>query len=81
MEGSRDRRGRNTASSEEVVQSMTFSDKGNQISGTFKCGFIGECHFTGVKVRSAPKDNHVDPEAQWVNHGPAAYEYARQARW
>ncbi len=45
-----------------------------------KVGFVGLCHFTGVKV-GTPPHLHVDPEAQWKNNGEEEYEYARKARW
>jgi hypothetical protein len=67
--------------SDQNVSSMTFSNKGTEVSGTFKCDYLRVCTFTGVKVQSRPSDGHVDPEAQWVNHSEAAHEYARRARW
>ena len=40
--------------SDKVLQQITFSEKGNQLSGTFKCDYAGECHFTGVKRSGQP---------------------------
>ncbi|PMD46171.1 hypothetical protein L207DRAFT_561564 [Hyaloscypha variabilis F] len=67
--------------SDKNVQSITFSKKGTELQGTIAVDFAGLCHFTGVKVHSHPRDPHVDPEAQWNNHGEEAYEYARKSRW
>lgn len=67
--------------SDRFVQSITFTDKGNKLFGTFRCNYTGECRFTGVKVSSSAIDGRVDPEAQWTNHGEAAHEYAMKSRW
>ncbi|ESZ96072.1 hypothetical protein SBOR_3549 [Sclerotinia borealis F-4128] len=67
--------------SDRTLESITFTNKGKELSGTFKCDFAGTCNFTGLKVMSRPHDSRVDPEAQWVNRSEAAHEYARQARW
>jgi hypothetical protein len=67
--------------SDQTVNLITFSKKGTEIAGTFKCNYLPECRFTGVKVQSRPNDGYVDPEAQWVNHSQANYDYARRARW
>ncbi|KAK0125616.1 hypothetical protein ONS96_009450 [Cadophora gregata f. sp. sojae] len=64
-----------------AVRSITFIENGNALNGYFKCDYVNECYFEGVKVRSTPRDRHLDPEAQWVNHSEAAHEYARRARW
>ncbi|KAF4626346.1 hypothetical protein G7Y89_g11814 [Cudoniella acicularis] len=67
--------------SDKAVQCITYSNKGTELSGTFKCSYLRECNFTGVKIRPRPSDGHVDPEAQWTNRSQAAYDYASRARW
>ncbi|TVY17411.1 hypothetical protein LARI1_G004212 [Lachnellula arida] len=67
--------------SDEATRQITFSNKGNELSGTFKCDFIGECHFTGVKTSEQAWGSRVDPEEQWTNRSEDAYEYARISRW
>ncbi len=67
--------------SDKVVQSVRFSKKGTELSGTLKSTFAGKCHFTGVKVQSRPHNGQVDPEAQWVNRSEAVYNYGMHERW
>ncbi|TVY47854.1 hypothetical protein LOCC1_G002940 [Lachnellula occidentalis] len=62
--------------SDETTRQITFSNKGNELSGTFKCDFIGECHFTGVKTSEQAWGSRVDPEEQWTNRSQDAYNYA-----
>ncbi|EKD19885.1 hypothetical protein MBM_01837 [Drepanopeziza brunnea f. sp. 'multigermtubi' MB_m1] len=67
--------------SDRAVRSMTFSQKGNHLSGSFKCDLLPEFYFEGVKVRSRPGNEHADPEALWVNAIEAAHEYAGGWEW
>jgi hypothetical protein len=67
--------------SDLAVNTMTFRKNGDEISGTFRCDFIGECTFTGVKIRSRPSDSNVDPANVWSEHDENAYETARISRW
>ncbi|PVH79192.1 hypothetical protein DL98DRAFT_655604 [Cadophora sp. DSE1049] len=69
---------------DKVALLITFSQNGNALFGYFKCDYVNECYFEGVKVRSKPRDQHRDPEAQWMNHSETAHEYARpfeMGRW
>ncbi|TVY25772.1 hypothetical protein LHYA1_G005307 [Lachnellula hyalina] len=66
---------------DETLGQITFSNEGNELSGTFKCDFIGECHFTGVKTSEQAWGSRVDPEEQWANRSEDAYDYASRARW
>lgn len=67
--------------SDEAVQAITFSNKGDKLSGTFKSDYTGECHFTGEKVATMPWGSRVDPEMEWENRSQAAYDYASRSRW
>jgi hypothetical protein len=67
--------------SDKAVQSLTFSDKGRKISGTFICDYARECHFTGTKFSPWPRNGYLDPQAEWAKHSSAAHEEARQSRW
>jgi hypothetical protein len=67
--------------SDNYVQEITFSDKGNELSGTIRASFAGVCRFTGIKVQSSPQDNLVDPQSEWQGHNEQAYEEANRSRW
>ncbi|RAL67783.1 hypothetical protein DID88_008510 [Monilinia fructigena] len=67
--------------SDRTLESITFSNNGKELSGTFKCDFAGKCNFTGLKVMSRPHDSRIEPEVEWANRSEDAYEYARHARW
>ncbi|KAL2075435.1 hypothetical protein VTL71DRAFT_378 [Oculimacula yallundae] len=67
--------------SDEVVQSITFSEKGKKISGSFICEYLKECHFTGTKVSSSTRNGHLDPQLEWEEHSSDAHEEARVSRW
>jgi hypothetical protein len=67
--------------SDKVVQQITFSKKGNELSGTFKSDCTGGCHFTGVKISEQAWGSRVDPEEQWTNRSQDAYDYANRSRW
>ncbi|QSZ30904.1 hypothetical protein DSL72_000462 [Monilinia vaccinii-corymbosi] len=67
--------------SDRTSQSITFSNDGKELSGTFKCDFAGKCHFTGRRVMSQTRGSRIDPEVEWAKRSEAACEDARQARW
>ncbi|KAA8572805.1 hypothetical protein EYC84_003382 [Monilinia fructicola] len=67
--------------SDRTLESITFSNNGKELSGTFKCDFAGKCNFTGLKVMSRPHDSRIEPEAEWAKRSEDAHSYARQARW
>jgi hypothetical protein len=47
------------------VQAITFSKKGEQLSGIFKWDFIGTCEFTGVKKGLTQLGMSPDLEYEW----------------
>ena len=47
------------------VQTITFSKKGEQLSGIFKWDFIGICEFTGVKKGPTQLGMSPDLEYEW----------------
>ncbi len=51
--------------SDRNVQTITFSKKGEELSGTFICDFIGTCHFTGVKNGPTKLGTSPDLEYEW----------------
>jgi hypothetical protein len=68
--------------SDRNVQTITFSKKGEELSGTFTCDFIGTCEFTGIKIGPTQLGTSPDLEYEWGDEYSAdAYEHARVARW
>ncbi|XMA15363.1 hypothetical protein WAI453_008154 [Rhynchosporium graminicola] len=67
--------------SDRAVQSITFSDKGRKISGSFFCDIVEGCQFTGTKVSSSTSDRGLDPQREWEKHSSAAHEEAKNSRW
>ncbi|KAH6724357.1 hypothetical protein BKA61DRAFT_28170 [Leptodontidium sp. MPI-SDFR-AT-0119] len=67
--------------SDRAVRSITFSEKGTKVSGTFICDYTRECHFTGTKVSAWPRNGYLDPDVQWGKHSRAAHEEAERSRW
>lgn len=64
------------------VQNITFSKKGEELSGTFICDFIGTCEFTGIKKGPTQLGTSPDPEYEWDNqYGDRAYEDASVSGW
>lgn len=63
--------------SDRSLESITFSNKGEELSGTFQCDFAGKCEFTGTKVMSRPHGSRIDPDAEWEDRSETAFEYAR----
>jgi hypothetical protein len=45
-------------SDEGYLSTVIFSNKGTEVSGTFNCGYVKECHLTGVKTRPFPLQMH-----------------------
>ena len=66
---------------DRAVRSITFSDKGNALCGYFKCDYVKDCYFEGIKICSTPRDKRLDPESKWMSHSEAAHGYANRARW
>ena len=66
---------------DRAVRSITFSEKGNALCGYFKCDYVKDCYFEGIKVCSKPRDKRLDPESKWMSHSEAAHGYASRARW
>lgn len=68
--------------SDQYVQTITFSDKGQSLSGTFNCNSTGDCDFTGVKKSAAPiPRRRLHPKYCWDEYSEEAYERARIERW
>ena len=66
---------------DRAVRSTTFSEKGNALSGYFKCDYVKDCYFEGIKVCFKPRDKRLDPESKWMSHSEVAHGYASRARW
>ncbi|TAQ87992.1 hypothetical protein B7494_g3674 [Chlorociboria aeruginascens] len=65
--------------SDKQIQSITFSKKGDQLSGTLKNDLL-DCKFTGTKIRST-SPTAVNPDSEWDIYSESAYNYASRSRW
>jgi hypothetical protein len=64
------------------VETITFSKKWEELSGTFTCDFIGTCEFSGVKKGPTQLGTSPDLEYEWGDQYSAeSYEDARVSRW
>ena len=66
--------------SDEVVYKMVFSNRGTKLAGTFGGGCVGDCEFTGVKVRLGNKQQSSSQE-EWRQLSERAWNRECGSRW
>jgi hypothetical protein len=67
---------------DEELCSLTFSNQGTELSGTFISGLTGETAFSGIKTQSLVRTGTFGPiESDWEERAEQQYEYARVKRW